>query len=314
MTKSEYRHPSLETLKRMPPHIKTNFAYNKTYSNIFRYNSNADFIVIGGPGSGKSSLAQRFAFDMDPRFNIQRIVYSTNDLIHLCRYGEVVGKDKDGKPKYKRLIKGSAIIFDETAGSEEGADSRSALTKTNKRMSYLKTIYRDYKYIVFYIAPAMSQIDKNIKLVATTGVIWTKEHNPVEKVVKAKFYWCSTNHLFGTQYNQKAILVNPLNSNIYKIEHIVFPYSPKHIFKAYALKKKKFMDEQLERWLASDKEVKEKDNPKGIKDYFEGDLTIKDQLVIDGKYDWGLVSMKLGVGSMIANKITKLLNKGVTTC
>jgi hypothetical protein len=108
--------------------------------------------------------------------------------------------------------------------------------------------------------------------------------------------------------------VNPLNSNIYKIEHIVFPYSPKHIFKAYALKKKKFMDEQLERWLASDKEVKEKDNPKGIKDYFEEALAIKDQLVIDGKYDWGLVSMKLGVGSMIANKITKLLNKGITSC
>jgi hypothetical protein len=311
MTKSEHRHPSLETLKKMPSHIKTNFAYNKTYSNIFRYNSNADFIVIGGPGSGKSSLAQRFAFDMDPRFNIQRIVYSTNDLIHLCRYGEVVGKDKDGKPKYKRLIKGSAIIFDETAGSAEGADSRSALTKTNKRMSYLKTIYRDYKYIVFYIAPAMSQIDKNIKLVATTGVIWTKEHNPVEKVVKAKFYWCTTNHLFGTQYNQKAILVNPLNSNIYKIEHIVFPYSPKHIFKAYALKKKKFMDDQLERWLASDKEVNTKTKSKGIKEYYAEAYKIQDELKAGGKFDWGIISMKFDINRDKATKISSLLTKNI---
>jgi len=262
--------------------------------------------------TGKSSLAQRVAYDMDESFNLQRIVYSTKELVRIIRYGEVVGKNEDGTDKFKRLKIGSAIIFDETAGSAEGADSRSALSKTNKTMSYLKTIYRDYKLIVFYIAPSLSQIDKNVKLVATTGVFWTKKQDPAKKTICATFYWSKSNLLMGKHYNKKPMIISPMNNNMYGIRHLWFPYSPKHIFMGYAKIKRQFMDERLAGWLVTDKELAEANKPKTFKDYWVEANEIKDELCIDGKYDWGLVSAKLNVGGTIATKISSLLNKGAT--
>ena len=293
----------------LPSHIKQNFCYSKIYSQVHVYNSNADFIVIGEPGTGKSSLAQRISYDIDPGFNLQRIVYSTMELIKLIRYGEKVGTNPDGTPKMRRLRKGSAVIYDETAGSEEGADSRSALSKTNKTMSYLKTIYRDYKLIVFYIAPSLSQLDKNVKLVATTGVFWSKKHDPGRKQICCTFYWSKSNLLMGKHYHKKPMIISPLNNSMYGIKHLWFPYSPVHIFKGYAKLKRRFMDEKLAKWSANEDE-KKAEKAKTFKDYYDEALEMKDELKLDDKYDWGMVSAKLGVGGSIASKIATMLNKG----
>ena len=294
----------------MPPHIKKNFVYSKIHRKVHFYKSNADFIVIGEPGTGKSSLAQRVAFDLDPTFNLGRIVYSTKELVRIIRYGEIVGKNKDGTDKFKRLKLGSALIFDETAGSAEGADSRSALSKTNKTMSYLKTIYRDYKLIVFYIAPSLSQIDKNVKLVATTGVFWTKKLNPAKKTICCTFYWSKSNLLMGKHYNKKPVIISPTDNNLYGIRHMWFPFSPRHIFLGYAKIKRGFMDEALAGWLVTDEEKREANKPKTFKDYYEEAVSRKEELKLDNKYDWGMIAMKLGVGGTIASKLATMMNKG----
>ena len=87
----------------MPEHIKKCFLYRKVWRDIWVRKKNAGFIVTGATGSGKSWFALKLASDLDPTFNVERVVYNTEAFLKLLVEGDSKGKLKPG----------CAIVFDE---------------------------------------------------------------------------------------------------------------------------------------------------------------------------------------------------------
>lgn len=120
----------------MPEKIKNNFIYRVCYNKIWRKMQNVTFLIVGDVGHGKSTLGLKICEDMDPTFNVGRICYTTQDFLNLLANGEMVNG------KMEQLKPGQFILYDEISGSEDAADSRSFMSKTNKIMSYISTTYR----------------------------------------------------------------------------------------------------------------------------------------------------------------------------
>lgn len=165
----------------LTPIIKRNPIYSNLHSRIYEQELNITILVIGSVGVGKSTAALKLATDLDPSFNIERVVYSMKDFMRLANEGDSRGK----------LVRGMAIIFDEIAGSREGADARNALTEVNKTISYFTTISRARGLIIFYVTPLLEQLDKRLRLIGVTGILNMLYIDRSKKQSIGKFYWNS---------------------------------------------------------------------------------------------------------------------------
>ena len=285
----------------MPKHVRQNFLYAKIFHRWNREDSNSDFMIIGQTGSGKSSLALRIAYDIDPDFSLERVVYSVHDFLKLFVDGDSKGK----------LKKGSVIIFDEIAGSEEGADSRSSLSKSNKTLGKLKTIYRDSALTVFYIAPSLTQIDKNIKMVSTTGVLWCQYNNHQEKSIKARLYWSDMNPMSGQAYKKMPVLWRPLEEKRVRLKALVFDWSPAWLYKDYLGVKLKFKTAMAKEWIGKYSEQEAEEKILSRSEIIEKIKCSPDEYKTGDKFDWSVIKESFGIGINLAQKITSSLNKGV---
>jgi len=178
------------TRKPMPWHVKGNFLYSKIWSDIYYKQRNANLLVTGEVGFGKSLAAMRILSDLDPQFNPQRVIFSVKALLDLVNDGDDFGK----------LKRGSAILFDEIAGSEQAADARSFMSKENKRMGYFTTTARSKGYITCFCAPTVNQIDLNVRRVGVTGMVILKEVDTENQQGIANFFWKSTDAMTDKSY------------------------------------------------------------------------------------------------------------------
>lgn len=224
------------TIEAMPEHIKRHFYYRRVYDNINRKNRNATFLFIGDVGRGKSWAGLKFCSDLDPAFSVERVVFSVRDFLALLDKGDSKGS----------LKRGSAILFDEIAGSEDAAMSRDFMSKTNKIMSFISTVYRKRGYIVVYCAPFLHQIDKNIRMVGITGVLRFRGIKVKAKKAVADFYWC-----FPGFRTNNVLMPRPLiwrDKSLKRISAIHIDKPEQGLIDLYEDKKEAFLSSQITKW------------------------------------------------------------------
>jgi DNA-binding CsgD family transcriptional regulator len=109
-----------------------------------RIENNKNFLgFIAGPtGSGKSWCSLRIAEELDPKFNIDRVVFSGRELMALINSN--------------KLHKGSAIVFEE-AGIE--MSNRNWQSTTNKMLNFLMQTFRHRNFILIFNSPYMDFVD-----------------------------------------------------------------------------------------------------------------------------------------------------------
>lgn len=92
-------------------------------------------LIAGRPGVGKSVLAQQLAYNLDPGFCIDQIVFTHEQLIDAAL----------------KLKPGSAIIWDE---AREGTESIQAMTQKNQRVGLFLDTVRSKCLFIFLIQPS----------------------------------------------------------------------------------------------------------------------------------------------------------------
>lgn len=92
-------------------------------------------LITGRVGVGKSKLAQDLAYYLDPTFDIDRIVWNSEDLI----------------TRALQLGPGSAIVFDE---ARESTDSTQALSEKNRRLGLFLDTVRSRCLFIILIQPS----------------------------------------------------------------------------------------------------------------------------------------------------------------
>jgi len=219
--------------EKMPDWIKNNFVYNRVWNNIHHKNLNSTFLFIGNVGSGKSWGGMRFCYDLDGSFSADRVVYSVKDYLELLDTGN--------------LKAGNAILFDEVAGSEQGADARSAMSRTNKVMNYIATTTRARKLILIYCAPFLAQIDSVLRKVGITGIAYFPGViDRKAQMSKAHYYWAFSSAHTGKQYIPRPVVVEDGREIRYKAVWISKP--PQWLIDDYEKKKMSFLNEQIHKW------------------------------------------------------------------
>ena len=235
----------------MPSHIKKNFFYKTIWSKTRGgKKQNANFLFIGDTGSGKTYSAIKWAYDLDKNFNVDRICFSLNDFLELLDKGDAHG----------RLNKGSCVILDEIAGSEEGADSRSFMSKSNKNFSFLATTFRIRGLIVFYCAPLKSQIDANIRRLGIRAVVqhYERNINLITKRNRVIINWRWIDPVSGKDYNPAPVIyIKGIGKA--KVSLSSTPIPPKDLLLVYERKKRAFLAENIGKWKIGQEEEKAKE-------------------------------------------------------
>lgn len=112
-------------------------------------NKDRDFIAVidGEEGAGKSVLAQQIAAYLDPNFNLDKIVFTSDDFLRTI---------KDPKTK-----KGACIVLDEAFNA---ANNRASLTEVNRSMIGVATEMRQKNLFILMVLPSFFDLDKYFAL------------------------------------------------------------------------------------------------------------------------------------------------------
>lgn len=111
-------------------------------------------VIDGDEGSGKSVLIMQWLKYMDPTFNLDRIVFKSDDFIKLIK-----------DPKLKC---GSAILLDEAYNA---ANSRASMSEVNRSMIAIATEMRQRNLIVFVVLPSFFDLDRALAIHRTRCLV-----------------------------------------------------------------------------------------------------------------------------------------------
>ena len=278
------------------PKVVSNFVlYRTTRRDVMNHEKSAGFIIIGQTGSGKSWLGLRIACDLDPSFAShveERVVYTVEDFIRLVASG--------------KLKRGNVVIFDELAHSE-GADSRAAMSKSNRILGGVVSTYRQLGLIVIWILPTLTQLDKNIRMVSITGFFKILGIDYERKLTRVAYYSNSLNPVMGKSYYKTPVMKDE-NGCVVKVKGFLFSAPPLEVAKRYKKMKKKFVMHIAKKAEADIAPVESKVNlPKSmkIKDYVSLVLKDMNRFMFNGKLDTSIVESELDIGRDKANTIVK---------
>jgi len=224
------------TERAMPERIKKKFYYRDIWRRIYRKNRNATLIFSGDVGLGKSWAAIRFGEDLDPSFSEERVVFCLEDFLKLMDEGDSNGS----------LKRGSVIVFDEIAGSEFGADSRSFMSKENKTMSFISTVYRKRGYITIYCVPYLHQLDKNLRVIGISAILRFKKVDFEKKMSQATFYWVVPKWRTGELITPRPVIKH--GGEWTRILNVWIDKPSEALVKKYEAKKDAFLKEAIHRW------------------------------------------------------------------
>lgn len=118
-------------------------------------NRDMDYVGVfdGDEGCGKSVLAMQVCKYLDPTFNINRIVFTSDAFINLI--------------KDPTLKKGSAILLDEAYNA---ANSRATMTEVNRSMIAVATEMRQKNLFVFVVLPSFFDLDRTLAVHRTRSL------------------------------------------------------------------------------------------------------------------------------------------------
>jgi len=282
-----------------PPHIKKNFIYRHVYHEINENDSNATFIMVGKPGSGKSVSVLKMAFDLDPSFTLERVCYNIDDFLRLLDEGDSKGK----------LHAGSVIVFDEIV-TDQGAESRGAMTKTNKIMNYITASFRARRLIVFYCLPSLTQLDKNIRDINVTGIFEVIQKDIHTKKNLCKFQWCSYDAKTQRVFQIFPRLVSETGL-IYKVDSVWIGIPSKEILQEYKKKKMLYLGKNIARWRDISKKIQRKDEGNKVtdKEIMKAIQADKEKFMIGGRFNSYKIKEEFGIGAIRSSNLSGYLNK-----
>lgn len=150
-------------------------------------NDHAVIVAIEGKtGTGKSEVAMRLCEQVDPNFNIERVVFHVNDYTDLM---------------VKKFPKGSAFILEE---AQVAAHNRNYYSKQNKTMFYNFTTQRLFNYLTVMTLPDTDTLDKQIRHNADISLKTTGNFKRKGK----KDGLCKVNVSFPTTLGNKSKIYN----------------------------------------------------------------------------------------------------------
>lgn len=281
--------------------IANNFIYKHFNWQITDNKSNVMVVIIGRPGIGKSTVGQKICVDCDPTFNINRVIYDTESFLKLL---------VEGDPTTGELKAGQAILFDEIV-TDQGADSRSSLSKSNKIMNYINANFRVRRLIVVMCLPSLTQLDKNMREVNVTAIIQVVKKDISNKINVCKFLWCNYNPM--NQYFMRQFpKLQDKDGQLYKVSKVRIGLPPKEFEEQYEKKKKEYLDKNLKRWLDIIQRLAEKKNKViNTKEIVNKILNNSGLYMVDGKYSSFLIHAdeELGVGQDYSRSVAAMLNR-----
>jgi hypothetical protein len=291
---------SIQTINnKMPDIIKKNFIYRKVHNEVFEKDSNATFIIIGKPGMGKSVIAQKMCLDLDPSFSQERICYDIESFLDLLDKGDSNGELKPG----------NCILFDEIV-TDKGADSRSAMSKTNKIMNYVTATFRAKRIVVFYCLPSLTQLDKNIRDINITGIFEILHKSIAKRKNYCKFTWSKYNARTQKAYYVYPRLINK-KGQVFRVKGVCIGLPPYEFEEEYKKKKMSYLKSNIARWNASIRTKKKTKSEDEIKDeaIISAIRMNPSEFIMTGRYNAFLIKEKFKLGIMRAGHLSGFLNK-----
>lgn len=125
-----------------------------------------DFVMVidGREGAGKSVLAQQFGAYLDPNFNLDNIVFTSEQFIE---------KIKDPKTK-----PGTCVILDEAFNA---INSRASMSEVNRSMGGIATEMRQKNLFVIIVLPSFFDLDKQFALHRASSLVHVYLKDNVER-------------------------------------------------------------------------------------------------------------------------------------
>jgi len=277
----------------MPEHFRPNFLYRFVWNNVQKRDMNAVFVIVGVPGTGKSTLGLKLCEDLDTTFSTDRICYSVEDMVRL-----LAKKGKD------RLKPGSTILFDEIV-NESGSYSRTALSKHNQIMNFVIANMRARRIILIICLPKFTQLDKDIREVGLTGVFQMTHIDRVQKRSKCKFKWRSVNEMTGNCMDPFPRLWSKDLTKVVKVTRLWFGKPSEELEKAYKKKKFEYMQSRVEKWLAILTNDKGEKRLTQARDIANKIMENPKEYQRDGKFDYIKILANFDVGDQKARNIVK---------
>lgn len=210
-----------ETIKIMRKELKN---FNKSFvaeyikDECFNKNSNFIGIWVGKPGSGKSVSALRMCEVIDPKFTINNVVFSIQELLKAVEiFQNLHEKGVD--------IRGSCILYDEAGVS---ADNRQWQDKLHKALNDSIEIFRFLNLVLMITVPGRNRIDKKFRELIH-GQFYPYEKGKDYRMVK--FFLFKQDMLRNIEYNQ--YLKMQTRGWISKIKSLRVKKPRKELFDAY---------------------------------------------------------------------------------
>ena len=191
---------------------------------IYKKNQMFLAVFIGAVGTGKSYACLSFAKEIDPTFNIERVVFSFEELNELLK---IEGNDK--------IKKGSCIVFEEVG---IGVSAKSHQSITNKMFSFLLQTMRHRNIILLMNLPMFTFLDLSSRKMLN-GVFEMTEIDRNKKLSYAKPFFFQMNQYKEKIYKKYLKEVTEDNF-INKIKKISFELPDKELSKKYEIKKSEF--------------------------------------------------------------------------
>lgn len=207
------------------PKISTEDVLDAVPRRLLQNNRNWLCIICGPTGTGKSYTSLRLAEMLDPGFNANRIVFSTEeflDVFRTCHAGEV-------------------IIFEES----EELNSRRAMKESNVQMGVILSMIRFTQVSVIFNLPSIAMIDINARRLMHSylyTVEFDRIHAPPWMRDKSGVHWYQVRNtrLPSKSSDDQLKFINPVVNEV-KVKKVWFSApSPALLAEYEALKHRTF--------------------------------------------------------------------------
>lgn len=187
----------------------------------------ANVVFLGETGSGKSAAAIRLAYNIDPFFSLDRIVFSVADFMKLINSG---------------LARGSAIIFDDAG---VGISNRDWQQEQSKIFGKVSQTVRHRDYLIIFTLPDRSFLEKQSRNLIQFEFSATTERGlfKVLKIIPSKIRNMTESwgvEMKKTIYRKDGVPVIQLR------KYVRFQMPPKNIFEPYEQMKAAWLTEFYE--------------------------------------------------------------------
>lgn len=213
----------------IPPDLKSNPIWSQIWSNVYFYNMNQIFLVVGLPRTGKSELCLDCGWVLERNYKYEH-TFTVNNLFPTLK--EMVNATMS---KNRR---GECLVWEE-AGTIKGATAREFKQRKNIISNSLFQILGWKGQIAFINLPAQFYLDKGIRSLAH-GIFVTKKIDLKRNRCIAKFYWNKFNPLNSTRPIMPTLPRYFKDGRLRVARTIAIPRAPKELREEYVAKQEEF--------------------------------------------------------------------------